>query len=204
MINEQGGEAIFMRCDVSKVSEIENMIRVTVDTYHRLDYAFNNAGIEGEQAMTADSTEDNWNRVININLRSVWACMKYEISQMLEQGKGAIVNCSSIAGLVGYPTVPAYTASKHGIIGLTKAAALEYAQQSIRVNAVCPGVIQTSMIERFTQGDSEVQAQLVAGEPIGRIGQPEEIADAVIFLCSDKASFMTGHAMAIDGGWIAQ
>jgi NAD(P)-dependent dehydrogenase (short-subunit alcohol dehydrogenase family) len=142
--------------------------------------------------------------VLNVNLKSVWACMKYEIPEMLKAGAGAIVNCASIAGIVGFPGVTAYVASKHGMVGLTKTAALEYVKQNIRINAVCPGVIDTPMITRYTGGDKGIEGQLAAAEPIGRIGRPEEIAEAVLWLCSDKASFVTGVALPVDGGWVAQ
>lgn len=204
LIKKAGGDAIFILCDVSKPTDIEVMVNITIEAFGRLDYAFNNAGIEGQQALTADCSLENWERVININLRGVWLCMKYQIPQMLKQKKGVIVNCASVAGLVGFAGIPAYTASKHGIIGLTKAAALEYAKQGIRVNAVCPGVIRTPMVERFTHRKQEAEAQLIAGEPMGRLGEPQEIAEAVLWLCSDAASFVTGHSMVIDGGWIAQ
>jgi len=199
-----GCQAIFVECDVSRPEQVEMLVRQTMSSFGRLDCAFNNAGIEGEQAPTADSTEVNWDRVMNVNLKSVWACMKYEIPAMLKNGGGSIVNCSSIAGLVGFPGVPAYVASKHGMIGLTKTAALEYVKQGVRVNAVCPGVIDTPMITRYTRGNKGIEGQLAAAEPIGRIGRPEEIAEAVLWLCSDKASFVTGIALPIDGGWIAQ
>lgn len=204
MIEKAGGEAIFVKTDVSKSSEVEAMVKKTIEAYGRLDYAYNNAGIEGDTAPTADCTEDNWDRTININLKGVWLGMKYEIPEMLKQGKGAIVNCSSVAGLVGFLGIPAYTASKHGILGLTKTAALEYAKTGLRINAVCPGVIRTPMIERFTRGDDQAEAQLTAMEPIGRVGEPEEIASAVVWLCSDAASFVTGHSMVVDGGLVAQ
>jgi NAD(P)-dependent dehydrogenase (short-subunit alcohol dehydrogenase family) len=204
VIEEADGEAIFVKTDVSRHDEVEALIGRTVETYGRLDCAFNNAGIEGEQAKTAECTVENWNRVIDVNLRGVWLCMKYEILQMIRQGVGSIVNMSSVAGLVGYQNIPAYTASKHGILGLTKAAALEYATSGIRINAVCPGVIRTEMVERFTGGDTEAESQLIATEPMGRMGRPEEVAEAVVWLCSDAASFVTGHAMAVDGGFVAQ
>jgi NAD(P)-dependent dehydrogenase (short-subunit alcohol dehydrogenase family) len=204
MIEENGGEAIFVETDVSQPDQVEVLINEAVETYGRLDCAFNNAGIEGEQAPTPDCTEENWDRVININLKGVWLGMKYEIPQMLKQGGGAIVNMSSVAGLVGFPNSPAYVASKHGILGLTKTAALEYATEGIRVNAVCPGVIRTAMVERATGGDPEVEAQFATMEPVGRMGKPEEVAEAVVWLCSDAASFVTGHSMVVDGGLVAR
>lgn len=204
LIRDGKGEAAFLACDVSQTAEVQAVVTAALEAYGRIDYAFNNAGIEGDQGMTADSTEQNWDRVLAVNLKSVWACMKYEIPVMLRQGGGAIVNCASIAGLVGFPGVPAYVASKHGMIGLTKTAALEYVKNNIRINAVCPGVIDTPMITRYTHGDKGIEGQLAAAEPIGRVGRPEEIAEAVLWLCSDKASFVTGHALVVDGGWVAQ
>jgi NAD(P)-dependent dehydrogenase (short-subunit alcohol dehydrogenase family) len=203
-IKQAGGQTVFMHVDVSQADQVATLIETIVDTYGRLDFACNIAGIEGETAPTAECTEENWDRVININLKGVWLCMKHEIRHMLEQGHGAIVNMSSIAGLVGSENVPAYTASKHGVVGLTKTAAIEYARENIRVNAVCPGVIYTEMIERHTGGDEEVQQELAEGQPIGRLGQPEEIAAVVVWLCSDAASFVTGHAMAVDGGYVVE
>jgi NAD(P)-dependent dehydrogenase (short-subunit alcohol dehydrogenase family) len=203
-IKMAGGEGIFAQCDVSKPAEVNEMVDRAFDTYGRLDYAFNNAGIEGSQGITTDCTEENWERTIGVNLKGIWLCMKYEIPLMLKQKRGAIVNCASIAGLVGFPGLPAYVASKHGVVGLTKTAALEYAKENIRVNAVCPGVIKTPMIDRFTGKDKAVEKQFVDKEPIGRMGEPQEVAEAVVWLCSDKASFVTGDAMAVDGGWIAQ
>lgn len=197
-------ESTFIRCDVSKGEEVQRSVQQTIEQFGRIDFAFNNAGIEGEQASTPECTEENWQRVIDVNLKGVWLCMKYQLPHMLKQGSGAIVNCSSIAGLVGFTGIPAYTASKHGVIGLTKTAALEYAKNGIRVNAVCPGVIQTPMIDRFTHGEKQIQNQLVAGEPVGRVGRPEEIAAAALWLCSDQSSFITGHSLVVDGGWVAQ
>jgi NAD(P)-dependent dehydrogenase (short-subunit alcohol dehydrogenase family) len=203
-IQSMGGEAIFIKCDVSNEESVKAMIDIALQQFGRLDYAFNNAGIEGLSAPTHECTNENWENTININLKGVWLCMKYEIPQMLKQKKGAIVNNASIAGLVGFPNIPAYVASKHGIIGLTKNAALEYAKQGIRVNAVCPGVIKTPMIDRFTGKNKEVEKQFESAEPIGRLGRPEEVAETVTWLCSDGSSFVTGHAMAVDGGWLAQ
>jgi NAD(P)-dependent dehydrogenase (short-subunit alcohol dehydrogenase family) len=198
------GQAICVVCDVSKAPEVEAAVQTAVGVYGALDCAYNNAGIEGESALTADCTEENWQKTIDVNLKGVWLCMKYEIREMLKRKSGAIVNCSSIAGLIGFPSIPAYTASKHAVLGLTKTAALEYAKSGIRVNAVCPGVIRTPMIGRFTKGDSKAYAQLVAGEPVARLGEPEEVAQAVLWLCSDAASFVTGHPLVVDGGWVAQ
>ncbi len=202
-IQDMDRRAIYVQTDVSQVEQVENMITKTLDEFGRLDYAFNNAGIEGEQAPTAECTEGNWDRVININLKGVWLCMKYEIPEIVKQG-GAIVNNSSVAGKVGFINIPAYTASKHGVLGLTKAAALEYANRGIRINAVCPGIIATEMIERFTQNNEEVRKELLATEPIGRMGKPEEVADVVLCLCSERASYITGHALNVDGGYVSR
>ena len=199
-----GGEAIFIKCDVSKTEDVKAMVEKTISTCGRLDYAFNNAGIEGAMAATHDCTEENFDKTIGVNLKGIWLCMKYEIPQMLKQGKGVIINCASIAGLVGFPGLPAYVASKHGVIGLTKTSALECAKLGIRVNAVCPGAIKTPMIDRITGKKKEAEDQFAAMEPIGRMGEPEEVAKAVLWLCSDEASFVTGLAMAVDGGWVAQ
>ena len=204
MVKQAGGKAIFVKVDVSKAAEVEAMVNKVVKTYGRLDCAYNNAGITGIPVPTADCTEENWDRINNINLKGVWLCMKYEILQMLKQGGGAIVNTSSVSGLVGWPNYPAYVASKHGVIGLTKTAALEYAKQGIRVNAVCPGMTRTPMTQPHTDTAAQAQAQRVAQSPFGRMGTPEEIAEAAVWLCSDAASFVTGHAMAVDGGWVAE
>lgn len=203
-IRNFGGEAVFVVCDVSSETSIREMIEKTIANYGRLDYAFNNAGIEGHSAPTHECSTDNWDKTIDTNLKGVWLCMKYEIPLMLRAGKGVIVNNASIAGLVGFPNIPAYVASKHGVIGLTKNAALEYAKAGIRVNVVCPGVIKTPMIDRFTGKDKEVEKQFESMEPIGRLGEPEEVAEAVIWLCSDASSFVTGHSLAVDGGWVTQ
>lgn len=203
-IQQGGGEAIFIKCDVSKANDVQAMVEQTVQNFGRLDYAFNNAGIEGESAPTHEVTEENFDKVIGINLKGVWLCMKYQIPHMLRQGKGAIVNCSSIAGVIGFPGIPIYTASKHAVIGITKTAALEYATTGIRVNAVCPGVIQTPMIDRFIEKNKTTKEAMISGEPIGRAGAPEEIAEAAVWLCSDASSFTTGHALVVDGGWVAR
>jgi len=204
MIKVAGGKSLFLECDVSKEADIKSAIEQTMKTFGRLDYAFNNAGIEGAQGFTEDCSVDNWQKVIDVNLRGVWLCMKYQVPPMLKTGGGAIVNCSSIAGLVGFPGIPPYVASKHAVVGLTKTAALENAKRGIRVNALCPGVIQTPMIDRFSHGEAQATKALVDGEPIGRMGQPDEMASVVLWLCSDGASFVTGHALAADGGWVAQ
>ena len=206
LIEEDGGEAFFVEADVSKAAQVEALVGGTVEAYGHLDYAFNNAGIEGRMATnTADYLEEDWDRVIAVNLKGVWLCMKHEIAHMLRQGGGSIVNNSSVEGLVGLQGTSAYAASKHGVVGLTKTAALEYAQSGIRVNAVCPGLIRTPMVERYTEGDAETEAQWAAiFEPVGRMGSSEEVAEAVVWLCSEAASFVTGHAMAVDGGFLAR
>ncbi len=203
-VKDMGNEAIAIAADVSKAKDVKHMVDVTVDHYGHLDVACNNAGIEGQQAPTAECTEENWDRVIDINLKGVWLCMKYEIPQMVEEGGGAIVNTASVAGLVGFGNIAAYVASKHGINGLTKTAALEYATQGLRVNSICPGAIETPMIDRFTQGSEEAREQFHAMHPLGRMGKPEEVAAAAIWLCSEEASFITGHAMPVDGGFTCQ
>jgi NAD(P)-dependent dehydrogenase (short-subunit alcohol dehydrogenase family) len=205
LIEDQGGQAIAVKCDVTRSEDVKAALDKTVEAFGRLDFAFNNAGIEPRNpAPTAEYEEEEWNRIIDINLRGVFLCMKHEIPLILKQGGGAIVNTSSGAGIIGIKGSPAYTAAKHGVIGLTKAAALDYAAQNIRVNAVCPGYIDTPMMGRFTGGTDEGRAQVIAEEPIGRMGKPEEIAAAVVWLCSDAAAFMVGHAMVIDGGQTVQ
>jgi NAD(P)-dependent dehydrogenase (short-subunit alcohol dehydrogenase family) len=203
LVKAEGVKAHFIKCDVSKNNDVKNLIEQTIKIFGRLDFAYNNAGIEGNNAPTHQCTEENWDKTLGINLKGVWMCMKHELSEMLKAGKGSIVNCASIAGLVGFPGLPAYVVSKHGIVGLTKTAALEYAKQGIRVNAVCPGVIKTPMVDRVTGKDKAVEKQYESMEPVGRMGQPEEVAEAVVWLCSDSASFVTGHALTVDGGWTA-
>ncbi len=204
LIEKMGGEAMWVFCDVSQSKDVKNLFKKIMDTYGSLDCAFNNAGIEGEQANLGDSTEENFHKVIETNLKSVWLCMKEEIAIMTKQKHGVIVNCASIAGLVGFTGISTYVASKHAVIGLTRTAALEYAHSNIRVNAVCPGVIHTPMVDRLTHCDPKKEQDLVKGEPVGRMGQPEEIASAVLWLCSEGASFVTGHPLVVDGGWVAQ
>jgi NAD(P)-dependent dehydrogenase (short-subunit alcohol dehydrogenase family) len=203
-IKKTANKMLFIPCDVSNSTEVKLMIEKIITTFGRLDYAFNNAGIEGRKAITADCSEENWDNTLTVNLKGIWLCMKYEIPEMLKHHKGVIINCASVAGLVGFYGSPAYVASKHGVIGLTKTAALEYAQKGIRVNAVCPGIIDTPMIDRVTKKDKEVERQFTKMEPLGRFGTPEEIANAVVWMCSDEASFVTGHPMIVDGGFVAQ
>ena len=199
-IKEVGGEAIFVRTDVSQAKEVEALINKTVETYGGLDCAFNNAGIHGEFISLVDFSEDDWNHIIDVNLKSVWLCMKYEIPQMLMQGGGAIVNTSSAAGLIGAPSNPAYPASKHGVVGITKSTALEYARTGIRVNCICPGPIRTGMHESLVATSPDIVEAMGNKVPMGRIGEPEEVVGAVMWLCSEAASFVTGHALPVDGG----
>jgi len=202
-IEKYGGKGLFVPCDVSDADQVKQLVEKIVTTYGRLDYAFNNAGIEGDTANTHECTAENWDKTTGVNLKGVWLCMKHEIPHMLKSGKGVIINCASVAGLNGFAGLPAYVASKHGVVGLTKSAALEYAKQQIRINAVCPGVIRTAMIDRITGKDKEVEKQYTDMEPVGRMGNPEEVAEAVVWLCSDAASFVTGIAMPVDGGFTA-
>ncbi|MBI2914167.1 MAG: glucose 1-dehydrogenase [Chloroflexi bacterium] len=202
-IARAGGSATFVKVDVSNPEDVQTMVRVAVETYGRLDVLFNNAGVEGEQAPTADCSLENWERVIAINLKGVFLGMKYGIAAMLDTGGGSIINNASVAGLVGFAGIPAYCASKGGVIQLTRTAALEYAKQGIRVNVICPGVIWTPMVERFTAASEEVRKTLEALEPIGRFGQPEEVARLALFLACDDSSFCTGAPFVVDGGFVA-
>jgi NAD(P)-dependent dehydrogenase (short-subunit alcohol dehydrogenase family) len=205
MIKDAGGEAAFTRCDVAKSAEAEALVAAAVKAFGRLDGAYNNAGVAGKIARTADDTEENFDHIMAVNLRGVWLCMKYEIIQMVKQGQGgAIVNTASAAGLVGSHGMPAYTASKHGVIGLTRTAALEYARAGIRVNAVCPGVIDTAMVAGMVSTHPRLKDALLSVEPVARMGKPSEIAEAVTWLLSDAASFVTGAAMPVDGGMTAR
>ncbi|HEX4771461.1 MAG TPA: SDR family oxidoreductase [Bryobacteraceae bacterium] len=200
LIEQLGGRALAVTCDVTRTDDIRTALDKAAEAFGRLDFAFNNAGSEQAITATADLTEQEWDRIVAVNLRSVFLCMKYEIPAMLQNGGGVIVNTSSGAGVKGFKGQAAYAAAKHGVIGLTKSAALDYASQNIRINAVCPGIIETSMMQRFTGGTSEGRERVIAQEPIGRMGKPEEIAAAVVWLCSDTAAFVIGHAMVIDGG----
>jgi NAD(P)-dependent dehydrogenase (short-subunit alcohol dehydrogenase family) len=204
MVQDLGAEAAFIRCDVAKWADVEGVVAIAVRTYGRLDCAFNNAGIEGDRGDTHECTEQNWQRVMAINLTGVWLCMKAEIAQLLKQGGGgAIVNTSSGAGLAGVPHMPAYVAAKHGVAGLTRAASLEYGKHKIRINAVCPGPIRTPMLGRLTHERPDVEARFARSEPLRRLGEPGEIAEAVAWLCSDRASYVTGLPMPVDGGFMA-
>ena len=203
LIRAAGGDGLFLKADVSKASEVEALIQKTVEKFGRLDAAFNNAGIEGVWVPLVKQTEEDWDRTIDVNLKGVWLCLKYEILQMLKQGGGgAIVNMASIGGLVGFSGAAAYSASKHGVMGLTRAAALENARSKIRINAVCPGAVETALADRVF-GAPSVHKYVVSIHPIGRFGKPAEIAEAVVWMCSDRASFMTGQSLVLDGGFLA-
>jgi NAD(P)-dependent dehydrogenase (short-subunit alcohol dehydrogenase family) len=205
LVKEQGGRALTVRCDVSRVDDVRAALDKTVETFGRLDVAFNNAGVEPKKlAPTAEWEPDEWDQILDIDLRGVFLCMKYELPLILKQGGGAIVNTSSGAGVIGIKGSPAYTAAKHGLIGLTRAAALDYAPKNIRINAVCPGYIDTPMMARYTGGTAEGRARVISEEPVGRMGTAEEIAQAVLYLCSDAARFVIGHAMVVDGGQTIQ
>jgi NAD(P)-dependent dehydrogenase (short-subunit alcohol dehydrogenase family) len=204
MIKSAGGEAIFVKANVSKAAEAEAMVQKAIDTYGRLDCAYNNAGVGEPLKRVHKTSEDNWDRVMATNLKGVYLCMKYEIPHMLKQGKGAIVNTSSLAGLKGLSGQAAYVASKHGVVGLTKSAAIEYATLGIRINCICPGVINTPLIAPNMKDRPHVEKGYVDMEPIGRLGKPEEIASAVLWLCSDEASFAIGSIFSVDGGVVAR
>jgi NAD(P)-dependent dehydrogenase (short-subunit alcohol dehydrogenase family) len=200
IVSQLGARALFVRTDVARAAEVEALVSTTVAQFGRLDYACNNAGINEEHGPLTQCTEEEWDRVLAVNLKGIWLAMKYEIPAMVRGGGGSIVNTASVLGLVGSRGTPAYVASKHGIIGLTKAAALDHAKDGIRVNAVCPGTIYTPMYVRREGADPEKDRRIAASIPLGRLGQPEDVAGAVLWLCSDAASFVTGHALVVDGG----
>jgi NAD(P)-dependent dehydrogenase (short-subunit alcohol dehydrogenase family) len=203
LVRAAGGDALFVKTDVSKASEVNALVQTAAEKFGRLDVAFNNAGIEGVWVPIARQSEEDFDRTININLKGVWLCLKYEIRQMLRQGGGgAIVNMASITGLVGSAGAGAYSASKHGVLGLTKTAALENAKRGIRINAICPGFIETPMTDRIFRVPT-VHKYILSCHPIGRLGRPLEIAEAVVWMCSDSASFMTGQSLVLDGGFMA-
>ena len=204
MIEELGGRALAVRCDVSRGQDVKVALAKALETFGRLDFAFNNAGVEQKNAATAEIGEEEWDRIVDTNLRGVFLCMKYEIPLLLKQGGGAIVNTSSGAGVIGIKGGAAYAAAKHGVIGLSKSAALDYASHNIRINAVAPGYIETPMMDRFTGGTAEGRGNVIAEEPIGRMGKPEEVAGAVLWLCSDAARFVIGHTLVVDGGQTVQ
>ncbi|MCU1728742.1 SDR family oxidoreductase [Pseudomonas sp. 7P_10.2_Bac1] len=202
-VKAAGGNAVFVRCNVAIEADVRHLMEQALSIYGRLDYAFNNAGIEIEQGRLADGTEDEFDAIMGVNVKGVWLCMKYQLPLLLSQGGGAIVNTASVAGLGAAPKMSIYSASKHAVIGLTKSAAIEYAKKKIRVNAVCPGVIDTDMFRRAYEADPRKAEFAAAMHPVGRVGTVEEIASAVLYLCSDGAAFTTGHALAIDGGALA-
>jgi NAD(P)-dependent dehydrogenase (short-subunit alcohol dehydrogenase family) len=202
LVRAAGGDGLFVKTDVSKASEVDALVQTAVDKFGRLDVAFNNAGIEGVWVPIIRQTEEDFDRTININLKGVWLCLKSEIRQMLKQGGGSIVNMASITGLVGSAGAAAYSASKHGVVGLTKAAALETARSGIRINAVCPAAVETAMSDRIF-GAPAVHKYVLSCHPIGRFGKAAEIAEAVVWMCSDRASFMTGQSLVLDGGFLA-
>ena len=204
LVKTEGGEAVFVKADVRAAVDVEAMVAATLQSFGRLDIAFNNAGVLGSGAAMIDFTEDDWDDVMGINLKGVWLCMKHEIPAMIQAGGGAIVNTSSIAGLVGSQHSPAYAASKHGVVGLTKTAALQYAPQGIRVNCVCPAAVYSPMLETLVTRNPQVGDRLLASQPNGRFASPEEVAAVVTWLCSDAASFVTGAALPVDGGYTAQ
>lgn len=203
LIAQAGGEAFFAKADIAQPAQVEAMVAAVVERHGRLDCAFNNAGIEIEHLPLAEADEETFDRLMSVNVKGVWLCMKHEIRQMLKQGGGAIVNTASVAGLVGAPLMPLYAASKHAVVGMTKTAAAEYGKAGIRINSVCPGIIRTPMLDRALEREPRREKSIVKAHPIGRLGEAEEIANAAVWLCSDAASFVTGHQLAVDGGLTA-
>ena len=202
-LKADGHRALAIRCDVSDDAQVETMIGETLEHFGRLDAAYNNAGVQNVLAETADTTREDYERVMGINLRGVWSCMKFELQQMRKQGSGAIVNCSSLGGLLGGAERGIYHAAKHGVLGFTKSAALEYARRGIRINAICPGMIQTPMSDQMVAaGQGEALKAMEKSIPMGRVGRPEEIANAVLWLCSGAASYVTGQSISVDGGFV--
>ena len=204
LVKESGSEGSFVKTDVTKEDDVKSLVEKTVKVYGRLDYAFNNAGIEEMMTPFVEQTSDTFDQIMNVNVKGVWLSMKYEIPEMIRSGGGAIVNNSSVAGLMGFPQMPIYIASKHAVLGLTKSAALEYAKSGIRINAVAPGGVETDMVERMVEDNKQFLETVKSMHPIGRIAKPEEIANAVVWLLSDKASFVLGHTLLIDGGMVSR
>lgn len=203
-LKEVSGTGLAVRADVREASEVEALVDRVVETYGRLDAAVNSAGVFNFTGPTADCSEEDWDRTVDTNLKGVWLAMKYELRPMLAQGRGAIVNVAGTFGLIGFPGVPAYVAAKHGVVGLTKVAALEYAKSGVRINAICPGVTRTPMVEAATGGDPQVEQQFASLMPLGRMADADEVAAAILWMCSETSSFMLGHALAFDGGWTVQ
>ena len=204
LVKEAGSDGIFVKTDVANENDVRSLVEKTVKTYGRLDYAFNNAGIEETPTSLVEQTSNVFDQIMNVNVKGVWLSMKYEIPEMIRTGGGAIVNTSSGAGVIGYPQQPIYIASKHAVLGLTKSAALEYAKSGIRINAIAPGVTETEMVERVAEDDKQLIESIKSITPIGRIGDPQEIANAVVWLLSDKASFVLGHTLLVDGGAVSR
>lgn len=204
MIHELFGEAIFVPCDVAEAEQVEALVEKAISEYGALHHACNNAAIQGQLYSTTNCTLNAWDRVINVNLRGVWLCMKYQIPKMIAAGGGSIVNVASTAGLAGFPANPAYVASKHGVVGLTKTAAIEYASQKVRVNAVCPGTIETQLLDHLMRAAPGLREKVLDIIPEHRFGQPANVADAILYLCSDQSTYVTGQTLAVDGGWLAQ